>query len=244
MRSRGIEVISYFQVDNPLVRAVDPLFVGLHSVTGSEMSSKAVRKADDLERVGNFCIADGKVMVIEYSDLPEPLARAQNADGARRFDAGSIAIHALDRAFVERLTAAGATLQLPWHRAEKKVEVVDDAGQRVIPSSPNAIKLETFVFDAIPLARNPLVMFTDRSEEFSPVKNATGVDSAETSRRDQVRRAARWLETCGTRVPRRDNGEPDCVLEIAPQYALDADDLRRVVTEPPVIERGQRLLMA
>ena len=38
------------------------------------MSSKAVLKCDPLERVGNFTLADGKVTVIEYSDLPEKLA--------------------------------------------------------------------------------------------------------------------------------------------------------------------------
>ena len=71
MRRNGVDTISYFQVDNPLVRTLDPLFVGLHLATGSEMSSKAVAKAHDTERVGNFCRVDGKVAVIEYSDLPE-----------------------------------------------------------------------------------------------------------------------------------------------------------------------------
>ena len=157
MAERGVEIISYFQVDNPLVAAVDPLFVGLHQMTGSEFSSKAVTKADDLERVGNFCEVDGRLQVIEYSDLSDDLARQCNPDGSRRFDAGSIAIHAFDRTFVERITSAGGE-QLPWHRAEKKVPTVDDTGQPVTPDSPNAIKLESCVFDAIPLAGHSMVM--------------------------------------------------------------------------------------
>jgi UDP-N-acetylglucosamine/UDP-N-acetylgalactosamine diphosphorylase len=244
MRQRGIDTISYFQVDNPLVHAIDPLFVGLHLVTESEMSSKAVAKASDEERVGVFCVADGKLGVIEYSDLPVELARAKNPDGTRRFDAGSIAIHVLSRAFVERLTEPGATVQLPWHRADKKVTVVDDAGQVITPASPNVVKLEMFVFDAIPLARNPLVLFTRREEEFSPVKNGEGVDSPVTARRDLVRRAARWLETCGVRVPRGADGEPAQPIEISPAYALDAVDLRQRMKSQPTLMAGEPFLMA
>lgn len=244
MRRRGIDTISYFQVDNPLVRVVDPLFVGLHLLHDSEMSSKAVAKAHDLERVGNFCLGDGKLMVIEYSDLPEELARAKNPDGSRRFDAGSIAIHVLSRAFIERLTAPGAPVTLPWHRADKKVPTVDERGRALTPDAPNAVKLEMFVFDAIPLARNPLLLYTRRGEEFSPVKNAEGDDSPATARRDLVRRAARWLEACGGRVPRGPNGEPAGALEISPRVALDADDLKAQLATPPRIDAGRPFLLA
>ncbi len=244
MKRRGVDHISYFQVDNPLVHAVDALFVGLHELAGSEMSSKVVTKAHDTERVGNLCVADGRMCVIEYSDLPESLAVARNADGSRRFDAGSIAVHVISRAFVERLTAEGAAERLPWHRAEKKVETVDDDGQPVRPTSPNAVKLETFIFDAIPLAANPLAMYTAREEEFSPVKNAEGSDSPATCLRDQVRRAARWLEACGVPVPRDSAGEPAVRLEISPAFALDESDLRERLTQPPALQPGGQLLLA
>jgi UDP-N-acetylglucosamine/UDP-N-acetylgalactosamine diphosphorylase len=243
MRQRGIEHISYFQVDNPLVRTIDPIFIGLHIETGSEMSSKAVTKAHDLERVGNFCLADGKLMVIEYTDLPDRLATAKNADGSRRFDAGNVAVHMLSRAFVERLTVAGARAQLPWHRADKKLPVLDSEGEVEAPSAPNVVKLETFVFDAIPLAENPLVLYTPREEEFSPVKNGEGVDSPTTARRDMIRRAARWLEACGSVVPRDANGEPDLPLEISPAFALDAEDVRERLVAPPVLKPSRPLLL-
>lgn len=244
MQREGVEYISYFQVDNPLVRVLDPLFIGLHILTGSEMSSKAVTKADDLERVGNFCRAAGKIQIIEYSDLPEGLARARNADGSRRLDAGSIAIHVLSRHFVERLTASGSDIRLPWHRADKKVETIDSAGHRVVPASPNAVKLEMFVFDAIPLARNPLVLYTSREEEFSPIKNADGVDSPATARRDLIRRAARWLEISGRAVPRDAAGEPLHPIEITPRFALDAADLAERLGDRRVDLSGPLLLDA
>ena len=244
MRRRGIDTLSYHQVDNPLVQIIDPLFVGLHVLAESDMSSKAIPKAYDKERVGNFCLVDGKVTVIEYSDLPDELAEARNPDGTRRFDAGSIAIHILSRTFVERVTVPGSTVQLPWHRAEKKVATVDQAGSAVTPTSPNAVKLEMFVFDAIPLARNPLVIYTRREEEFSPVKNAEGVDSPATTRRDLIRRAACWLEQCGVTIPRDGDGEPAMPLEISPKYALDADDLAQQLGEQrPTLTPGRPLLL-
>ena len=242
MRRRGIEHLSYFQVDNPLVHVIDPLFLGLHDLTGSEMSSKTIPKAGPLEKVGNFVEADGAVQVIEYSDLPEELARQTNPDGSLRFNEGSIAIHALRVSFVERLNAGG-NLSLPWHRAEKKVPYVDESGKQIKPEKPNAVKLEQFVFDAIPLAKNAIVYTTDRAEEFSPVKNAEGVDSPATCRRDQIRRAAHWLRQAGTEVPAKD-GEPDAIVEISPLYAVSAAQLQHRRDKPARITPGASLYLS
>ncbi|HKQ47826.1 MAG TPA: UDPGP type 1 family protein [Phycisphaerae bacterium] len=230
MVARGVEQISYFQVDNPLVACLDPAFIGLHVSAGAEMSSKSVPKADDLEKVGNFVRVNGKAAVIEYSDLPPTLGHAKNPDGTRRFNAANIAVHLLSRRFVERLTENPASFALPWHRAEKKVPYMDlSSGRRVHPERPNAIKLESFIFDALPLANRTVTLETSREEEFSPVKNPTGVDSIETAQRDMSRRAARWMASAGYAIPRRADGEPDGRFEISPLVALDATQL----TEQP-----------
>jgi UDP-N-acetylglucosamine/UDP-N-acetylgalactosamine diphosphorylase len=180
------------------------------------MSSKTIPKAHALEKVGNFVMGDGVLQVIEYSDLPDELAR-KTGPGGLMFNAGSIAIHALRVSFVERLNHGGQ-LKLPWHRAEKKVPYVDAAGNAVKPDKPNAVKLEQFVFDAIPLAKNAIVYTTRREEEFSPVKNAQGDDSPATCRRDQIRRAAEWLELAGVEVERA-NSEVCSTLEMSPLFA-------------------------
>jgi UDP-N-acetylglucosamine/UDP-N-acetylgalactosamine diphosphorylase len=240
MRRRGVEHLSYFQVDNPLVHTVDTLFMGLHDLTGSEMSSKTITKANALERVGNFVIGDGVPQVIEYSDLPESFALQTGPDGMPRFNFASIGLHALRISFVERLNTGGR-LQLPWHRAEKKVPFIDEAGNPIKPEKPNAVKLEQFVFDAIPPAKNAIVYTTDRAEEFSPVKNAQGVDSPETCRRDQIRRAARWLRDAGVEVPIK-NGEPDAVIEISPLKAATAEQLQGKPL-PAAIKNGETVYL-
>jgi len=238
MKARGVEHLSYFQVDNPIVHTLDPLFLGLHDLSGSEMSSKTIGKANALEKVGNFCIGDGQLQVIEYSDLPDELAKRTNPDGCLAFNAGSIAIHAIRVGFIDRLTAPGSDLKLIWHRAEKKVPFVDNAGNTVKPEAVNAVKLEQFVFDAIPLGKEPIVYTTAREEEFSPVKNAEGTDSPATCKRDQIRRAARWLEAAGVIIPRKADGEPDCTIEISPLFATSAEQLKTRNLQIKAIDPG------
>jgi len=237
---RGIEHVSYFQIDNPLVKLADPVFLGIHAwdeVSSGEMASKMLPKRDPAEKVGVFCESDGRVRMIEYSDLPDDLARARRDDGTLRFNAGNPAIHLLGVAFLEKLNS-DPTLSLPFHRADKKVPFVDlETGDRVEPDQPNAVKLERFVFDALPLAERSVILETDRIEEFAPIKNAEGADSPDSSRRLQTERAARWLEGLGVEVPRTADAEPDCTLEISPLTALDAEDLKPGDVPSP-IERG------
>ncbi len=225
MNRRGVEQLSYTQVDNPIVRVVDPLFIGLHAAQGCEMSSKMLPKVAPKEKLGNFCLANGRVAVIEYSDLPDELAERRRDDGQLWFRAGSIAIHAISVAFIESLVG-GSGFALPFHRADKKVPFVDLAtGERVEPQTPNAVKLETFVFDALPMCENSLVYETDRIEEFAPIKNADGTDSADSSRKIQTERAARWLEAAGVKITRDKNGDVDGVIEIQAGTAIEPDDL-------------------
>jgi UDP-N-acetylglucosamine/UDP-N-acetylgalactosamine diphosphorylase len=241
MKGRGIEFISYFQIDNPLVNIFDPLFIGLHALDDAEMSSKALVKTGPLEKVGNFCLAHGKVTVIEYSDLPETIAQKRNPDGSLVFNLGSIAIHIISVSFVERLNQHG--FSLPLHKAVKKIPHIDDKGIKIDPPRPNGVKLESFIFDALPLASKSIILQTIRSEEFAPTKNASGVDSIESTKQMMIDRAADWLESAGVKVPRKPDGSPDCVIEIAPSFALTKEEIADKRNQIPFIKPGQSVFI-
>jgi len=243
MKKRGIEFISYWQVDNPLVNIFDPLFIGLHALDDAEMSSKGLNKTDPLENVGNFCLVNGKITVIEYTEFntqPEEITHRKNTDGSPAF-LGSIAIHLISTSFVERFNKQALTL--PLHKAVKKINHIDNGGRRIEPAEPNGIKLESFVFDALPLATKSIILQTRRSEEFSPTKNATGVDSVETTRQLMIARAASWLESADVKIPRKPDGSPDCTIEIAPSFALTRDDVIAKRDKIPPIKPGDKLYL-
>ncbi|HUU43499.1 MAG TPA: UDPGP type 1 family protein, partial [Planctomycetota bacterium] len=195
MRRRGVTDIYHFQVDNVLAKPADPVFLGFHRETSAAMSSKVTDKRDPVEKVGvTVKRADGRTACVEYIDLTDEEAARRHPDGSLVFRAANLCIYWYTVDFAE---SVGVEAKLPFHLARKKVPCVDDAGRTVEPDAPNAIKFETFVFDALPLAARTFVMELDRAEEFAPVKNATGEDSVDSARRAMTERAARWLESAG-----------------------------------------------
>lgn len=253
MKKRGVSQISYTQIDNPTVHVVDPLFIGLHALDGAQMSSKMLPKTGPKEKLGNFCLADGKMTVIEYSDLPDELAYQTTPDGELRFRAGSIAIHMIQVDFVEALNTSPEGFGLPFHRAEKKVSCIDpETAAPIEPTTsgrPNAVKLETFVFDALPLCDSSIIYETDRVEEFAPIKNADAppgssgaVDCPATSKQLQTERAARWLSKHNVDIPRNTNGAVDAKIEISHLTAIEPEDLAGVDL-PKTIRKGDLVVL-
>ncbi len=224
MSRRGVQFISYFQVDNPLAKPVDPVFLGHHILRGSDFSSKAVPKHNAEEKLGVFCRVGGRLRVVEYSDLPSALSHAVGPDGTLTFAAGNIAVHALGVSFARRVAEQAAAL--PYHRALKRVPCLDEHGVLQQPKEPNAVKFEMFVFDALEYASNPLVMTVERAEEFAPIKQQRGSDSPATARQAQTDLFGRWLEQAGVAVPRDAAGHVVGAIEISPLLALDAEELR------------------
>jgi UDP-N-acetylglucosamine/UDP-N-acetylgalactosamine diphosphorylase len=234
MKSRGIQYIFHWQVDNPLVVIADPLFVGYHNLVGSEMSCKVVDKNSPFERVGVPCVRDGKNIVIEYSDLDEKTATERTPDGRLRFWPGNIAQHVYDVSFIERMRPI--VDRMPFHRARKKVPYLNDRGERVVPENENGVKFECFVFDAVPYAEKIMHLEIVREKEYTPIKTMDGPESPDAAKLRMSREYARWLEAAGVQVPRDGSGEVTVPIEISPLYALDEEELARKVERSLVIE--------
>jgi len=220
MCARGIEQLAYVQVDNPLIHVVDPVFLGLHcsDKSSGEVSSKCVLKSSPEERVGVFCIQDDATTIVEYSDMNSEQTHEQQEDGKLTYGCASIAAHLFSTTFIEQ-----SANDLPWHVAHKAISFIDiPSGESVSPTEPNAYKFERFVFDLLPLASNSIVAETERVEEFAPIKNASGDDSAITSMKLQEERAVRWLRECGVEV------SEEARVEISPITAASVEDLASI----------------
>ena len=224
LEGRGVEEISYFQVDNPLVRQVDPVFLGAHRQARAGFSCKALRKRDPEEGLGVFGLLGGRPRVVEYSDLPQEAKERRRADGSLAFGLGSPAIHAFSVAFVRGVLVR--LDDLPLHIAAKASPCVDASGSVAPPQGRNVRKFEKFVFDALPLAERWALMEVRREDEFAPVKNREGQDSPATARRAMLERWSRWLEAAGCALPRDAEGRAAAEVEISPLFAMDEEQLR------------------
>jgi UDP-N-acetylglucosamine/UDP-N-acetylgalactosamine diphosphorylase len=224
MKERGIEHLFYFQVDNVLTRICDPDYIGYHVLAGSEMSCKVVHKKYPEEKMGILCKINGKLGLVEYSDLSTEEMNASNPDGSLKLWAGNIATHIFDCKFLERENMGG--FRLPYHIAEKNIPYIDPNGHLITPEEKNGIKFETFVFDALMDVNQSVCIEVERQEEFSPLKNKEGENSPETVRIALLNLYARWLEDTGHVIPRNKKGEPSINIEISPRVALTGDDLQ------------------
>ncbi len=219
LHERGIHHLFYCQVDNPLVSLCDAEFLGYHLLSRSQVSTQVVAKQEPLERVGNVVTVDGRMTIIEYSDLPNTIAERQNPDGSLMLWAGNTAIHIFDVAFLTQM--ADNAEALPFHLARKKVPYVNEQGQSIEPNEPNAIKFERFIFDLLPAAERSFVMEVDPRVCFAPVKNATGekTDTPESVQRQMIELHTQWLRNAGAKI------ESGITVEISPVFALDEPGL-------------------
>ena len=171
MQNKGIEWV--------FIGGVDPVLIGLSIERNVLAAGKSVVKANPHEKVGVFCKKDGKPSVIEYSEISNELAEAVDEKGELLFGESHILCNQFNIKILEEL----AKNKLPYHVAFKKATYMDEKGNIISPTEPNAYKFEAFIFDAFSSIPEMLVMRVKREEEFAPVKNAEGVDSPETARK-------------------------------------------------------------
>lgn len=180
MRELGIEWVFIGGVDNCLVKMVDPVLMGVAIDKGVTVACKSVVKANPKEKVGVFCKKNGKPNVIEYSEITEEMAEATDEHGELLYGESHILCNLFNISAIERM---GVT-PLPYHSAFKKAKYIDENGNLIEPTSPNAYKFEAFLFDAFGEVDDMAILRVKREEEFAPVKNSddVGVDCPSTAR--------------------------------------------------------------
>ena len=221
LRGAGHDLMSYFQVDNPLVTVADPRFLGHHIAWDADFSCKVVPKRNPDEGLGIAVLRAGRPAVVEYCDVPGHLAAQRDMRGRLRFLFGSIATHVIDVPFAERVAQSGG---LHWHIARKQYDILDDNGD-IVRSAPEAcFKFERFIFDAMAYADRCTFVEVRRDSAFAPVKRIDGEDSPDSARQAMQRMWLRWLQEAGVKVS-LPKGLETPIIEISPLYALDEREL-------------------
>lgn len=179
MKKRNIKWAFIGAVDNVLLNMVDPILLGLTIYEKHEAASKSVAKASPKEKVGVFCIANGVPSVIEYSELPEEMAEKRDEEGELLFGEAHIMCNLFSIEALEKVSK----VNLPYHVAFKKSDYINENGELIKVSKPNAYKFEAFIFDAFNFFDSISILRGRREIDFAPVKSKVGNDSAETAKK-------------------------------------------------------------
>lgn len=183
MKKRGIEWFYIAAVDNVLSQLADPVFIGFAIKNGYKAASKTIPKTGPNEHVGVFCKKNGKPYVIEYTEISEELANMKDKNGELVYGEAHMLLNLFNIELLEEI----AKFNLPYHVAHKKSSYMNENGEVIVPDKPNAYKFETFIFDAFSMLPEVGLLRGNREVDFSVVKNAEGVDSPETARRDYLK---------------------------------------------------------
>lgn len=178
MENRNVEWAFIGSVDNVLLNMVDPILIGLTIEEKHEVASKSIAKKDPSERVGVFCKANGVPSVIEYSELPKEMAELRDKDGELLYGEAHIMCNLFSIKALEKISK----IDLPYHVANKKTNYMNEKGEFVEVTEPNAYKFEAFIFDAFNFFDDMSILRGRREEDFAPVKNKEGNDSPNTAK--------------------------------------------------------------
>ena len=158
----GVEYLLVTNVDNILSSLVDYDFIG--SSINNDITAKTVEKLEPSEKVGVYAKKDGKLAVVEYTEISEELASRRDEEGLY-LKASNIMNQILSWEFIKK----SSNSEIPYHEQCKEKDGI------------KFIKQEKLLFDTFHLANRYKIVLVDREDEFAPIKGAEGKDSPESA---------------------------------------------------------------
>lgn len=178
-RQKGIERVLLAPVDNPLTDPFCPRLLGYSAAKKVDLIVKAIERDDPEEKVGVVVgREDGRLAVIEYSELSEKVRYARTESGKLFYPYANISCFVVSMPLIEKVALAEE--DRPLHKVYKPVQGYREDARQGRVQVQQGWKFETFIFDILDLTENAKVVAFPREEVFAPLKNKEGKDSPST----------------------------------------------------------------
>ena len=198
----GVEYINVVPVDNPLALPFDSELLGFQIRNQSDLVIKASYKRADQNNVGVVVKRNGKIGVVEYSEMSQSSASQVIAN---------LGLYSFSLPFV----IENAFYDVPLHKAKKVAKK-----EGFIPKEPNCWKFEEFIFDIFPNAKSYNVLLYNQDSIFAPLKNLSGSDSIDSVKRALLRHDREvYSNVTGVRT------SGDAYFELASDFYYPTKDL-------------------
>ena len=169
-----IKYISISGIDNIILETIDPLFIGIAEYNNSQVCAKSIAKENINDAGWVFANVDGKANIIDPNNLTEEMLNSKN-NGKYNYNQINILAHLFTKdAFLKAIE-----YDLPYHRAYKKNDYINDEGMKVVAEKPNSFKFEKFIFDVFKNFDRFTLMEVKKEDEFAPIKAFTGTATPE-----------------------------------------------------------------
>lgn len=179
MKEKNIKWVFIGSVDNLLVKYVDTLLLGLAEKNNVKIATRTIIKNSPYEKVGVLCKKNGRVKVIEYTEIPKKMRFAKDENGEMLYGESHIMCNLYNIEAIEKASSK----ELKYHIAKKRSNYINEKGELIIPNSENCYKFEKFIFDSFCLFDEIAILRGKREEDFAPIKNKEGADSPETAKK-------------------------------------------------------------
>lgn len=220
-KEKGIDSAYLMTVDNPLADPFDCEIIGMHHRMENEISIKAVKKTKAEEKVGVLAENEGKLQVIEYTELSDK-ERTAIENGELKYGIANISQFCFDMNFIE--SVAHKNDRLPIHCVKKCVKAFNPLNN---PSSIalNAWKFEEYIFDVLAFSEKIYSLVYPREKVFAPLKNLEGEDSIKTVREAlQNADVQMFCHVSGTDISEVEKAKP---FELSQQFYYPTPELFR-----------------
>lgn len=178
MKEKNIKWIFFTGVDNVLLEIVDPILLGITINNNYEIGSKTLLKKDANSKDWVFARKNGKPAIINSCHFTPAMKDAKDENDNYLYRDINMLAHLFSISAIELLS----TKTLPYHRAFKKNNFVNEEGMKQIPDAPNTFKFENFIFDAFAFFDNISLLRVKEEDEFAPIKDFNGIHNPEVAK--------------------------------------------------------------